>query len=207
MTAQKTITVANLKGGTSKTTTSAYLLHAAHEQGMRVLGVDADQENESLLRWSELAEWDIPVIGLPVTTLHRQLAGIGGERDLAVIDTPPMESARGVVTSALRAATHLVVPMAPTTMDFDRLGAMLDLVSDVDPLRDEPLTVSVLLTQVVASAAAGQVFAELVAESSTPVLRSRVARLERFAQSFGQPIDRASATAYGDALNELLEEK
>lgn len=204
MSERMTITVANLKGGTAKTTTSAFLLHAAAERGLSVLGVDADPENESLLRWSELGEWSVPVVGMPVTTLHRQLPGIGSDREVVVIDTPPMESSRGVVTSALRAATHLVIPMAPTTMDFDRLGAMLDLVIEVDTLRPNPLDVSVLLTQVVASAASGPVFADLAAEAGARVLRPRIARLERFAQSFGQPIERATATAYSDALAELL---
>lgn len=208
MSTPATIAVANTKGGTSKTTTAAFLLHAAAERGMDVLGVDADPENESLLRWSELGEWTVPVVGLPVTTLHSKLAGIRGTRDLVVIDTPPMERRPGVVTSALRAATHLVIPMAPTAMDYDRLAAMLDLTNDVEPLRDQPLQISIILTQVVRSAAAGDVYAELAAETGTEygahVLRSRIPMLQRFAQSFGIPIDRASGTAYGDALQEVL---
>lgn len=47
-------TVTNLKGGSTKTTTAAYLLHALHEAGLNVLGVDADGENESLLSWQTL---------------------------------------------------------------------------------------------------------------------------------------------------------
>lgn len=199
------ITVANLKGGTTKTTTSAFLLHAAAERGLNVFGVDADAENQSLLRWADLAGWSIPVVGLPATTLHRKLSGISGDRDLIVIDTPPMESGRGVVTSALRAATHLVIPMSPTTMDFDRLQAVRDLVAEVEPLRDEPLKTAVLLTQVVTSAASGPVFSDLVAEAGVEVLSARVARLERYAQSFGEPITNADESSYGDALTEILE--
>ncbi len=49
-----TIVVANLKGGsTKKTTTAAFVLHALAEAGLPALGVDADGENESLLAWSE----------------------------------------------------------------------------------------------------------------------------------------------------------
>ena len=48
-----TIVVANLKGGSTKTTTAAFILHALAESGLSVLGVDADGENESLLSWSE----------------------------------------------------------------------------------------------------------------------------------------------------------
>ncbi|WP_287003563.1 ParA family protein, partial [Gordonia sp. UBA7860] len=52
------IAVVNLKGGSTKTTSAAYLLHALAESGLSVLGVDADPENCSLVRWSGLVhEW------------------------------------------------------------------------------------------------------------------------------------------------------
>ena len=114
-----TIVVANLKGGSAKTTTAAFILHALAESGLSVLGVDADGENESLLSWSEAGEWSIPVIGMPVTDLHRKLPGVAGDRyDAVVIDTPPMKERRGVVASAIRLATHVLVPMAPTGMEY-----------------------------------------------------------------------------------------
>ncbi|WP_235626114.1 nucleotide-binding protein [Mycobacteroides abscessus] len=49
------IVVANLKGGSTKTTTAAFMLHALAEAGLSALGVDADGENESLLSWSRPA--------------------------------------------------------------------------------------------------------------------------------------------------------
>lgn len=197
-----TIAVINLKGGSTKTTSSAFLLHALHEAGLDVLGVDADPENESLIRWSELGEWDVPVIALPVRDLHKRLAGLAGERAV-VIDTPPMEDVKGVVASAVRAATHVVIPMSPTAVEFDRLGAVLELIGDVEPLWQTPPNVSVLLTRVVTSAASGDVYADAIA-ASVPVLKSRVRRLERFAQAFGQPVHDAANSEYGDAVTELL---
>ena len=86
------VSVLNLKGGSTKTTTAAFLAHALHEAGMRVLGVDADGENESLLSWQVAGEWPFPVIGLPVNNLHKQLPGIAGDNyDVVVIDSPPMK--------------------------------------------------------------------------------------------------------------------
>lgn len=198
------ITVVNLKGGSTKTTTAAHLLHVLAESGLMVLGVDADPENESLLRWSELASWSLPVIGLPVRDLHRKLAAVTRGVDAVVIDTPPMESAKGIVASALRAASHVVVPMSPTPMDFDRLSAVLDVIADTSSLQETPAVTAVLLTRVVTGAVSGDVYAELAADQ-VPVLRPRVARLERFSQSFGQPITDALNTAYGDAIGQLLE--
>lgn len=197
------ITVANPKGGTAKTTTAAYVAHALAAAGLDTLAIDADGENESLLRWSELGEWDLPVIALPSATLHKRIAAVAKPFDAVVIDTPPMdESAGGVVTSALRAASHVCVPCAPTAMDFDRIGAVRDLVGDLAPLRDELPAVAVLLTQVVASAASGAAYAELIAGAGLPVLPTRIPRLERFAQAFGGPVEPG---VYADAAAELLE--
>ncbi|MCV7316212.1 ParA family protein, partial [Mycolicibacillus parakoreensis] len=147
-----TIAVANLKGGSTKTTTAAFVLHALAEAGLSVLGVDADGENESLLAWSETGEWTVPVIGMPVSDLHRKLPGIAGDRyDALVIDTPPMKEQRGVVASAIRLATHVLVPLAPTGMEYARLAAVRELVDDAAALAPgEPPQLAVVLTRTVA---------------------------------------------------------
>lgn len=61
----KTITIANLKGGSAKTTTTAYLAHAFLAAGKSVLAIDSDPQG-SLLRWSEADGWSVPTTGLPV---------------------------------------------------------------------------------------------------------------------------------------------
>jgi chromosome partitioning protein len=201
-----TLVVANLKGGTSKTTTSAFLAHALHERGQRVLVVDADPQG-SALRWQEDADWPVPVVRLDSPKLHRTLPGIVGTRyDAVVIDTPPLSL--GIVASALRIATHVVIPMAPSPAEYERLPAVRELLDEAAALRaDElgPAVVAVLLTRAVAGAASTAVYRQLIAEDGMRVLRAEVRRLERFAQATGAPVSRASASAYGDALDELLE--
>lgn len=201
-----TIVVANLKGGSTKTTTAAFMLHALAEAGLSALGVDADGENESLLSWSEAGGWSVPVIGLPVTDLHRKLPGIAGDRyDAVVIDTPPMKERRGVVGSAIRLATHVVVPMAPTGMEYARLPAIRELVEDSAALVDDiPPALCVVFTRTVSNAASTTAYRELVAGDGVRVLGPTVARLERFAQAYGSPIVDAAGTAYGEIVAELL---
>ncbi|WP_254423496.1 ParA family protein [Mycobacteroides abscessus] len=201
-----TIVVANLKGGSTKTTTAAFMLHALADAGLSALGVDADGENESLLSWSEAGGWSVPVIGLPVTDLHRKLPGIAGDRyDAVVIDTPPMKERRGVVGSAIRLATHVVVPMAPTGMEYARLPAIRELVEDSAALVDDtPPALCVVFTRTVSNAASTTAYRELVAGDGVRVLGPTVARLERFAQAYGSPIVDAAGTAYGEIVAELL---
>ncbi|WP_235673111.1 ParA family protein [Mycolicibacterium hodleri] len=200
-----TIVVANLKGGSTKTTTAAFVSHALAEAGLSVLAVDADGENESLLSWSEAGEWSIPVIGMPVTDLYRKLPGVVGDRyDAVVIDTPPMKERRGVVASAIRIATHVLVPMAPTGMEYARIPAIRELVDDAGALAADPPELAVVLTRTVSNAASTEVYRQMLTDDGVHVLGPTVGRLERFAQAFGLPITNAATTAYGDIAAELL---
>jgi len=201
-----TIVVANLKGGSTKTTSAAFVLHALQEASMKTIGVDADGENESLLRWSEAGERTIPVIGLSVNDLHRKLPGIVGERyNAVVIDTPPMKERLGVVASAIRLATHVLVPMAPTAIEYGRLPAIREVVDDTAALRTgPPPELAVVFTRTVPNAASTEVYRQVIRDDGVRVLAPTVGRLERYAQAYGLPIANAAATAYGDIVAELL---
>ncbi len=199
-----TIVVANLKGGSTKTTTAAFVLHALAEAGLSALGVYADGENESLLAWSEAGEWSIPVIGMPVADLHRKLPGVVGDRyDAVVVDTPPMKERRGVVASAVRIATHILVPMAPTGMEYARVPAIRELVEEASALSVTPPQLAVVLTRTVSNAASTDVYRQMLTDDGVRVLKPTVGRLERYAQAFGLPITNAAGTAYGDLAVEL----
>ncbi len=74
------------------------------------------------------------VIRLDSPKLHRTLPGIvGSSYDAVVIDTPPTDS--GIMTSALRIATHVVIPMAPTAAEYERLAAVQEVLADAAALR------------------------------------------------------------------------
>lgn len=201
-----TVTIANLKGGTAKSTTAAYLGHVWHGQGHAVLLADADPPG-SLLRWSELGEWPMPVVGLPVRTLHQRLPAIAADYDLVVVDTPPLDEQAGIVYSALRAAEVVVVPVSPTTIELDRLSPIMTAVEEVAPLRAVPPVVCVLLTRVVARAASTPAAREVLTDAGHRVLEATVPRLERYAQSFGGPVklgDDDPYTAVAEEIGTLL---
>jgi chromosome partitioning protein len=200
------LTVANLKGGTSKTTSAAFLAHALAERGRRVLVVDADPQ-ASITRWAEMAEWRLPVVGKATGRLHVELEEIVGDRfDAVVIDTPPTDKLRGIVESAIRAATTVLVPIAPTSAEYERTATVQELIEDVGALNRHnrsPLAAA-LLVRTVAGAASTGVYRDMLTEDGWTVLRGSVPRREVFAQAFGGPVERASATGYGDALDELV---
>jgi chromosome partitioning protein len=198
-----TIAVVNFKGGTGKTTAAAWMLHALAESGLDVYGIDADPQG-SLVKWAELGEWSIPVAGLPVSTLHQRVQGVAGPRDVVVIDAPPLEQQKAIVLSAIRAATHVLVPLAPTPIEYDEMAKVAAAMEDVAPLQAQPASVGVLLTRVRSGTASHAATRDQLSEDGWHVLAAHVPMLERFAQSYGSPISGAPETAYADAVAELL---
>jgi chromosome partitioning protein len=208
------LAVVNRKGGTSKTTTAVFLAHALHEQGRTVLLVDADPQG-SALTWNDTAAavagvgFPFPVIALPTRELHKQLPDVIGDRfDAVVIDTPPLEERVGIVGSALRLATLTVVPVAPTPIEYQRLGQVREVVADTAAFRQDgnPVPVAVLFTRVVPRATSTQIYREQATQDGFFCFDTAVGRLERFAQAFGDPIEDVTDTAYGDVATELAKQ-
>lgn len=197
------LTVLNLKGGTGKTTTAAHLAQALHELGARVLAVDADPQG-SLMRWHEAVDFAWSVIALPHGKIHRELPGIVGDQwNVVVIDTPPAEDRRAIVESAARAATHVVVPLFPSTAVHERLGPVRDLLDEAAVATD--FHTAVLLVNVKRSAASGEVYRTNLENDGWRVLRPIVPDREAYRQAWGAPLQRRHVADYSDAVIELLE--
>lgn len=199
----RVITVTNLKGGSAKTTSTAYLAHAFAAQGKSVWVVDADPQG-SALRWSEAAGWSIPTIALPVKNLHVKLSGIvPSSVDVVFIDTPPLDEQAGIVYSAIRAADTVIVTMAPTMLEFERLPDVWAAIEEVAPLRDSEPDVAVLLNRTVANANSTSMYRDLIVESGHHVLDTTIPRREAIAQAFAGSV--TDLGKYADAAHEINE--
>jgi chromosome partitioning protein len=191
------ITCAGLKGGLGKTTTAAYCAHALAEFGHRVVLLDADPQG-SVTRWATGAGWASGPAVRVEPWQPRRAGDLRAAGWSVVIDTPPF--ADGIVEHALTDATHVVVPMAPTGADYDRMPEMARLIA-----RKAPIAAAVvLLSRVVAGARSTREYRAALVEDGWNVLRTSVPRTEAIAQSFGAPVVRAAATGYGDAVAELF---
>lgn len=195
------IAVGNLKGGAAKTTTAVYLALGLAEQG-RTLLIDADPEQSSAFRWSELAE-DWPrhcvVVAVQSRRLTERIEDLTAQAsyDHVVIDTGPKNPM--MLRQAMAYAQHVVVPVAPRPLDLAELPATYDLAAEVHTTA--PLLASVLLVQVRAGTRSATEARELLVEDDMPVLRSQIRLRESFALAYGTvPADLAE---YGDALIEL----
>ncbi|WP_082481182.1 ParA family protein [Rathayibacter sp. Leaf299] len=202
----KTLAFVNLKGGTGKTTSTAFVSHQLASTDRAVLMVDADPQG-SLLRWSESAAWAIPTIALPVRNLDSRLGGIVPPGvEIVVVDTPPTDDQRGITAAAIRSADVLVVPMAPTLLDFERFKDVSALIELERADRPAAARTVVLLNRTVTNARSTRMYREIITELGHQVLESEVARREVVAQSFGSRVAFGSVfEAVAREVAELLE--
>jgi chromosome partitioning protein len=200
--------IANVKGGTSKTTSAVYLSHALHEKGRRVCLIDADPQG-SAVEWSQMAEWGFPfpVVPLPSRSLYAQIDDVvPSGTDVIVIDTPPIDQRSGIVTAAIRAATMVIAPVAPTPIEYDRLPRIAELMHDAADFHgngEEP-PLAVLLTRTVANTLAVRVWREQAEADGYWCLTSEVRFRQQFAQAYGESVTDAGATPYGAVVDEVL---
>lgn len=187
------LSVVNLKGGSGKTTSAVFIAHALQERGEQVLLVDADPQS-SAIRWSELADWDLPTVALPTKNLHKQLPGITPrEITCVVIDTPPLSLQAGIVYSSVRASTQVVVPMAPTPGEADVLPDVKAVLEEIEPLRQNPLPHAVSLNRTVYRAISTRATRAAAEANGWPVLETEIPRKELYSQAFGSPITNLGA--------------
>jgi chromosome partitioning protein len=201
------IAIANVKGGTSKTTTAVFLDHALHENGRRVVLVDADPQ-ASAVEWSVMARDGFPFPLLPMTSrsLYAQIDdAVPPGIDAIVIDTPPVDHRSIIVLAAIRAATVVISPVAPSPIEYVRLHRVAELVRDADDFRDgRQVPVAALVTRTVAHTLSEHIWREQAEADGYWYLKAEVRFRQQFAQAYGESITDASQTAYGAVADELL---
>ena len=171
----KIIVLANRKGGTGKTTSSACLTALLHERGHKVTGVDTDPD-QSWLKWARAGMLPYDVVEGDRDKLIEQVEVMDG---FVLIDTPPNDEA--VIYRAGSVADEVIVPLAPTGLDVGRLGTTIRPIADLERMRGAPLA-SVLLTRWNSRLNLSRDVDELLGEKQMPLLDARIRQLTRYAE-------------------------
>jgi chromosome partitioning protein len=121
----KIITVAQQKGGATKTTTSMNLAGAFIELGYSVRVVDMNNEQRSAAKWANRGdEFQNIVVSISDRQPRKDIAEISNV-DFIIIDTPPE-----LMTPALKAALLsdlIIIPCSPSPLDLEAAEETVDL--------------------------------------------------------------------------------
>ncbi len=176
------VAVVNLKGGVGKSTSAVYFATVASGGG-EVVVLDADTERRAR-EWASAGELPFEVVADERDRLARQARDVegkrGGDRRVVIVDTPPND--REVLRTAASVADRVVVPVAPTGVDVNRLRATLEVLLDVEATRDE-LDTSILLTRWDGRKRLAREAEEFLGRF--PLLDSRIRALTRYEDGFG----------------------
>lgn len=107
----KTILIANPKGGSGKSTLSVNIAGFLARRGDRVAMLDLDRQQSSAL-WLSMRGMDLPEIATLASKKSDQ------EYDWLVIDSPAGLHGKNLA-HALKLASKIIVPIAPSLFDLD----------------------------------------------------------------------------------------
>lgn len=120
------VTIANLKGGACKTTTTLLTALSLTQRGQHVTVLDADHTGGAT-RWQMTARRHGDPLPFPVTPVNQtQLEDPGwvaeehASMDWVLIDTPPVDA--GIIQAAIAAAHVTIIPTQPSNLDLAQAG-------------------------------------------------------------------------------------
>lgn len=176
---RKIISLVNRKGGVSKTTSSVYIAMCLHKSGNQVTGIDTDPE-KSWLKWHSADVLPYPVIEGDRDNLTNQIKQLKG---FIVIDTPPNDGE--IIYKAASISDEVIIPLAATALDVNRLASTLNAIADVEEMRNKALA-SVLLTKWQENLVISKEVELALAEQEVPLIDTRIRSLTRY-QGFDTP--------------------
>ena len=189
----KIIAFVNRKGGSSKTTSCGYIAMCLHNAGHKVICIDYDSDH-TLLKWFNTGN-------LPFKDIAGNLDNIDSDirstvnYDYVLLDTMPNDEA--IVYKVALEADEVIIPLAPTAFDLNRLASTLRTITTVETKLGKDLA-SVLLTQVRANTNILQEMQELLAKD-VPLCNSQIKASVKY-QGFGTPTHLEEYQAVCDEL-------
>ena len=231
----KIITLSNMSGGCSKTTTCQAIIEILRKKGFRVLGIDLDLqssltgcmnmegnkynaydflsgtpiqkviENDFISSSRQLARAE----NLSLTRLKEELHRIKNQYDFVIIDTPPSTSKINMMCFV--ASDYVIIPTQMNKKGYEGIQAIIKDV-EIKNKTDNPglKILGVLLTRFNQRQGIAQYMEEQIQETGLFVFKARIRQTLAIeeCQLFGDPITSKTNKAVYDYrmfVNEMLE--
>lgn len=178
------IAILNQKGGVGKTTLAVHLATALARKGKRVLLLDADPQG-SALDWAAARHGKplFPVVGLPKSSIHKELPSISSDYDVVVIDGPPR--VYEVARSAIMASDLVLIPVQPSPYDVWAAKEIVDLLSEA-AIYKPSLRSAFVINRKIVNTAIGRDVTDALSDYPVAVLQSSICQRVAFAESAAQ---------------------
>jgi chromosome partitioning protein len=196
-----TITFANPKGGSGKTTSAMLLAEQIHHAGASVALLDCDP-NQNIVQWAKQRSGERREIPFTVRPAPSEadfldtVDGIRGKADFLIIDLEG--TASQLVTYAISQADLVLIPFEPTPMEARQAARAVQLVRNTGRMMNKSIAHGLLLTRVNAAFQTNDekdVRKEMEA-ANMPVLRTAIVRRAAYTRIFRE----------GYLLRELFEQ-
>ncbi|WP_257142034.1 hypothetical protein [Streptomyces sp. sk226] len=203
------------KGGSGKSTIIGFLLGHFAAKGIDAAAMDADEpgdeENGSLVEWSEVVDLAGPVYPAPSRShLRDRAAKLTPAHGILAIDTGAWIRKAGNTHYAVLSAVDLVVlTLAPTRMELNRAGSVLAALDHLADVGAHCPRLVIALTMVNTSAASGDETADALRDGGYTVLDTRIPRSDArdgYAQVFGRVPPIVTGSPMDKLADELLAE-
>ena len=180
----KFIAILNQKGGGGKTTLAVHIATALARKKLRVLLVDADPQG-SALDWAAARHGEplFPVVGLPKSSIHKELPALSANYDLVIIDGPPR--VYDVARSAIMASDLVLVPVQPSPYDVWAAKEIMDLFNEAAVYKPA-LQKAFIINRKIVNTAIGRDVADALSAYPIPVLETSICQRVAFAESATQ---------------------
>ena len=190
------IAIINLKGGTGKTTSAVYMATVLVKGGSKAVVVDADSE-QSALNWGQDNSLPFPVVLADKDRLGKQVRELAAAGNVVLIDCAPNN--RDTLFSAALAADKIIVPVAPTGQDVNRLVATLNILVEVEESRDADLA-HILVTRWDSRRILAKEFVDMFKDY--PVLENKISNRAIYQKEFG--IEPTFLDEYSAVVKEVM---
>lgn len=180
----RVISILNQKGGVGKTTLAVHLATALARKGKRVLLLDADPQG-SALDWAAARHGKplFPVVGLPKSSIHKELPSIASNYEAVVIDGPPR--VYEVARSAIMASDLVLIPVQPSPYDVWAAKEIVDMLAEAAVYKPG-LKSAFVINRKIVNTAIGRDVADALSDYPIAVLGSAVCQRVAFAESAAQ---------------------